>query len=123
MAEIIPFRGILYSQEKIKNFESVVAPPYDVISRSCQEELYRKSDYNIVRIILGKTLESDNDKNNRYTRAAEDLNNWLGKGGYGFKFVNYSACGFKGTKEDNERLVKTAQFVANDIQKYVTKSR
>ena len=80
MAEITPFRGILYSQEKIENFESVVAPPYDVISPGCQEELYQKSDYNVVRLILGKTLESDNDQNNRYTRAAEDLNNWLEKG-------------------------------------------
>ncbi len=80
MAEITPFRGILYSQEKIENFESVVAPPYDVISPSFQEELYQKSDYNIVRLILGKTLESDNDQNNRYTRADKDLNDWLDKG-------------------------------------------
>ncbi|MEE9165574.1 MAG: DUF1015 domain-containing protein [Nitrospinota bacterium] len=80
MAEITPFRGILYSQEKIENFESVVAPPYDVISQSCQEKLYRKSDYNVVRLILGKTLESDNDQNNRYTRASKDLNDWLEKG-------------------------------------------
>ena len=80
MAEIIPFRGILYTQEKIGDLESVVAPPYDVISPSCQEELYRKSDYNVVRLILGKTLESDNDQNNRYTRASKDLNDWLGKG-------------------------------------------
>jgi uncharacterized protein (DUF1015 family) len=40
MAEITPFKGILYSQGKIENFESVVAPPYDVISQSYQEELY-----------------------------------------------------------------------------------
>ena len=80
MAKITPFRGILYSQEKIKNFESVVAPPYDVISQSYQEELYQKSYYNIVRLILGKTFESDNDQNNRYTRAYKDLNNWLEEG-------------------------------------------
>ncbi len=80
MAKITPFKGILYSQEKIENFESVVAPPYDVISQSCQEELYQKSDYNIVRLILGKTLESDNNENNRYTRANKDLNDWLEKG-------------------------------------------
>lgn len=80
MAEIIPFKGIQYTQEKIGDLESVTAPPYDVISPSDQEELYRKSDYNVVRLILGKTFESDNDKNNRYTRAAKDLNNWLEKG-------------------------------------------
>ena len=80
MAEITPFKGILYSQGKIENFESVVAPPYDVISQSYQEELYQKSYYNIVRLILGKTFESDNDQNNRYTRAYKDLNNWLEEG-------------------------------------------
>ncbi|MDP6626236.1 MAG: DUF1015 family protein, partial [Nitrospinota bacterium] len=73
MAKIIPFRGILYNNEKIKNFESVTAPPYDVISQRFQEELYLKSDYNIVRLILGKIYENDDDQNNRYTRAARDL--------------------------------------------------
>lgn len=80
MAEIVPFRGILYNKKKIGNLQSVVAPPYDVISKSCQEELYLKSDYNIIRLILGKTFENDTDKNNRYSRAARDLNNWLKKG-------------------------------------------
>lgn len=79
MAEIIPFKGLLYNQKKIGTLQTVVAPPYDVISKSYQEELYRKSDYNIVRLILGKTFENDNDQNNRYTRAARDLNDWLKK--------------------------------------------
>ncbi|MDP6626045.1 MAG: DUF1015 domain-containing protein, partial [Nitrospinota bacterium] len=80
MADITPFKGILYTREKIGNLEKVVAPPYDVISQSCQEELYLKSSYNIVRLILGKTFENDNDQNNRYTRAVRDLSDWLEKG-------------------------------------------
>ncbi len=80
MAESIPFRGILYNPKNIQNLEAVVAPPYDVISEVDQENLYQKSDYNIVRLILGKIFENDNERNNRYTRAARDLNDWLQKG-------------------------------------------
>lgn len=77
MAESVPFRGILYNPKKIENLENVLAPPYDVINSADQKRLYQKSDYNIVRLILGKTYESDNELNSRYTRAAKDLNDWL----------------------------------------------
>ncbi len=77
MAEIVPFRGIRYNPKKIENLENVLAPPYDVINSADQKRLYQKSDYNIVRLILGKTYESDNELNSRYTRAARDLNDWL----------------------------------------------
>lgn len=80
MAEIRPFKGILYNLEKAGKLEDIVAPPYDVINNSLQESLYQKSEYNVVRLILGKTFAVDNDRNNRYTRAARDLNNWLQKG-------------------------------------------
>ena len=79
MAESVPFKGILYNPKKIDNLENVVAPPYDVINSANQERLYQKSDYNIVRLILGKTFENDNEQNNRYTRAARDLNDWFKK--------------------------------------------
>lgn len=80
MAKSIPFRGILYNQKKIGNLEDIVAPPYDVISKDHQEKLYQKNDYNVVRLILGKIHENDNDLNNRYTRSARDLKDWLKKG-------------------------------------------
>ncbi len=77
MAEIIPFRGILYNQEKIEDLSDVVAPPYDVISPGEQQQLYQKHPYNIIRLILGKTSESDTERDNRYTRAAAYLRTWL----------------------------------------------
>lgn len=80
MAKILPFRGALYNREKIKSFESVVSPPYDVISRAMQDVLYKASPYNIVRIILSKSSPEDNDSDNRYTRAAHFLEEWLKKG-------------------------------------------
>ncbi len=54
MVQIAPFRGILYNQAKIRDPSKVMAPPYDVIAPEEQEKLYRKSPYNIVRLILSQ---------------------------------------------------------------------
>ncbi len=80
MAKISPFKGVLYNRDKIKQFETVVSPPYDVISHSMRDELYRANQYNIVRIILGKELTSDNKSYNKYTRAANFIDEWLKTG-------------------------------------------
>lgn len=79
MAKILPFKGVLYSKEKIGNFETVVSPPYDVISPAMQDELYKANQHNIVRIILGRDLPGDNKYNNKYTRASHFLEEWLKK--------------------------------------------
>lgn len=79
MAIIKPFKGLLYNKEIIKNIKRVVAPPYDVISPEEQIKLYWQSPYNIIRLILGKQFSKDNNLNNRYTRAADYLTNWLGQ--------------------------------------------
>jgi len=80
MAEIRPFRGFVYNIEKIKNILDVIAPPYDVISKSEQNKLYRRSPYNIIRLILGKQYETDNSSRNRYTRASQNYNQWQKEG-------------------------------------------
>lgn len=76
MAKIVPFNGIRYNSQKVE-IKNVVAPPYDVISEKKQEQLYEKSAYNIIRLILGKENINDDDKNNKYSRAAEYLKSWL----------------------------------------------
>lgn len=80
MAHIAPFRGVLYDARKVGDIACVVAPPYDVISPSLQEELYRRSDYNIVRIVLGRDALGDTAEDNRYTRAAGFWSQWLREG-------------------------------------------
>ncbi len=79
MAQIVPFRGILYNPEKVEDFSDVVAPPYDVISPQQQEQLHQRHPNNVIRLILGKIEKNDTDQNNRYTRAAAFLKTWLGK--------------------------------------------
>ncbi len=77
MAEIRPFKGLLYDKRKIGGeYSSVVAPPYDVISEELRNELYAKNAYNIIRLILGKSENGDNDKDNWYSRAAAALHSW-----------------------------------------------
>lgn len=73
MADVFPFRGVLYNPEKIQNLSDVVAPPYDVISPEEQDAFYARSEYNVIRLILGKVYEADNENNTPHTRAAEFL--------------------------------------------------
>jgi len=80
MANITSFKGVRYNPGKIKDLSKVVAPPYDVISKNEQEELYRMNQHNIVRMLLGKDLHGDNDKQNKYTRAGGYLRAWQKKG-------------------------------------------
>jgi len=77
MANVIPFRGIFYNREKIKELSRVLAPPYDIISGEAQERYYEMSQHNVIRLILGKDFPGDNEANNRYTRAAEFFQTWL----------------------------------------------
>ncbi|MDD5449559.1 MAG: DUF1015 domain-containing protein [Candidatus Omnitrophica bacterium] len=79
MPRIQPLKGILYNPKKT-DISNVVAPPYDVISPEMQDVLYRKSDYNIVRLILGKEEPGDSDKKNKYTRARQYMHAWLERG-------------------------------------------
>ena len=79
MAEVLPFKGLRYNTDKLK-IEDVVAPPYDIISPEEQDKLYEKSPYNVVRLILGKQIDSDDGKDNRYTRARVFLERWIQEG-------------------------------------------
>jgi uncharacterized protein (DUF1015 family) len=79
MADIIPFNGLLYNPREV-NASLVMAPPYDIITPQLKEELYEKSPHNIVRIDFGRDDDGDTDDNNRYTRAAKFLADWLREG-------------------------------------------
>lgn len=80
MVEIAPFKGMIYNKEKIKKFDDVMSPPYDIISEHMQDELYKKNDYNFVKLILGKIFPDDSDNNNRYTRAKQLFDTWQQQG-------------------------------------------
>ncbi len=79
MAEIIPFRGLLYDASKV-SIEDVLAPPYDIITPERQELLYAKSPHNVVRIDFGKEEIGDNGIENKYTRAKKCFDGWIKDG-------------------------------------------
>ncbi len=80
MAKIVPFRGVRYNPGRVRDFARVMAPPYDVISPSLQEDLYLRHENNIVRLILGKTQAGDGESDNRYSRSARDFQQWQDEG-------------------------------------------
>ena len=80
MPIVKPFKAIRYNGEKVRNLSSVVAPPYDVIPKKMQDELYRRSAYNVVRLILNKITPKDTAGDNRYTRSKKFFDRWLAEG-------------------------------------------
>ncbi len=72
MATIKGFRGIRYNPDKINNYKSIVAPPYDVINNEEQNKLYDKDPNNVIRLILAK---GEGEK--RYKNASQTFNEWL----------------------------------------------
>lgn len=80
MAEIKPFKGILYNQKKVDNPKELVAPPYDVITPGEQAAYYNKHKNNVIRLILGKEYPSDTNEENKYTRAGGYFHDWQNSG-------------------------------------------
>ena len=77
MADVRAFRAYRYDLGRVGALSDVIAPPYDVIDPALQQALYDRSPYNVIRLILNKEEPGDGDANNRYTRAAATLRDWL----------------------------------------------
>ena len=78
--QIRPFKAFRFDGGRVGDVGACIAPPYDIISASQQEQLYAKNEHNIVRIIKGRTEVSDDEHCNQYTRAADYLNSWIEEG-------------------------------------------
>jgi uncharacterized protein (DUF1015 family) len=79
MADIQPFRGVLYNTQRVKPNE-VLTQPYDKITPAMQERYQKFSPYNLVQIELGKEAPGDSETNNKYTRARDFYQTWLREG-------------------------------------------
>ena len=80
MAHIIPFHGTLYNPATVGDVRKVVAPPYDIIDRTLQKTLHDRHPNNVIRLELGYEQPDDTPANNKYTRAAAALHDWLKSG-------------------------------------------
>lgn len=77
MARVFPFRGIMFNKSLKNQLGDFLCPPFDVISEDLKEELYDLSEYNVIRLENGKIYKSDNEKDNKYTRASNLFDSWL----------------------------------------------
>ena len=80
MAHVIPFHGTLYNTATVGDVRQVVAPPYDIIDGSLQKTLHDRHPNNVIRLELGYEQSNDSSSNNKYTRAAAALKDWLKSG-------------------------------------------
>jgi uncharacterized protein (DUF1015 family) len=80
LADIRPFQGVHYNPALVKDLARVICPPYDVIPAQTQQRFYQRSDHNFIRIEFGRELPQDSINDNRYTRAAAALDDWLKEG-------------------------------------------
>ena len=75
MADFRPFRGIRYNPRSAGPLDSLICPPYDVISPSLEEELISRNQYNMVRLELAESDDYENP--DRYSSAANYYRHWL----------------------------------------------
>ena len=81
MPEIQAFRGVRYNLGRVGSLSDVVTPPYDVIGPELQDHFYKLHPNSFIRIDLNKIEPGDDDeKNNRYTRAAKFYKQWRDEG-------------------------------------------
>src|SRR3972149_1552256 len=81
MADVRPFQGIHYNRSLLRDWRQVICPVYDIIPPEQHEQLYAANDYNFVRLEAGRELPQDTPTDNKYTRAAATLEQWLRQGG------------------------------------------
>lgn len=80
MAEVLPFKGILYNPAKVNRLANVITPPFDVISSREQDRFYESSPFNMIRLIRGKLTAYDTRGHNPHSRAADYMAKWLADG-------------------------------------------
>lgn len=81
MARVFPIRGMRFSETATgTDYSKLITPPYDVITPEKQNELYEKSGHNVIRLEYPASYPDDAPGQNKYTRAAATLKEWLQKG-------------------------------------------
>ena len=77
--EVLPLHALHYDASRVGQIGACLAQPYDVITPAMQEAYHGLHPYNVVRLILGRQFATDTAADNRYTRAAATLDDWLGR--------------------------------------------
>lgn len=78
MAHVYPFKGFRYNSRMAGRLDATVAQPYDKTTPSMQDDYYRRSPYNVVRITFSR--EKNADPETSYPHAGAAFREWIGKG-------------------------------------------
>ncbi len=77
MADVLPFAGTRFNTKENKaDLSTVISPPFDVVSPEMRKELHERGEFNMVRLTTGFESATDDEFNNRYTRASECYKEW-----------------------------------------------
>ncbi|MBX3118944.1 MAG: DUF1015 domain-containing protein [Fimbriimonadaceae bacterium] len=79
MAQIRPFRGLRFAA-KAGSLDSLIAPPYDVISPTQREALAAQNEHNAVLVTLPESQDDDRSKFIKYMRSASRIADWRREG-------------------------------------------
>lgn len=122
MVQVKPLNAIVYNQDKV-NMSDVIAPPYDVISSEYRDELYQRSEYNIVKLILAKGSKDLADADNRYDSAQKSFHAWLDEN---VLIKLDKPCILyvlqKYTTENGKNIVRKGFIARNKIEDFSTKN-
>ncbi len=80
MAQIKAFPVVRYGRDLADELDKLITPPYDVISPEEQQAFYKSHPFNIIRLVLGNQFAEDDQQNNKHTRAASTLHEWMNQG-------------------------------------------
>jgi len=114
MKKILPFKGILYNQDKITSMTDVVTPPYDVISPELQGELYGRSDFNFCRLDLPQETGEE-----RYSIAKDLFSQWIAESILSADekpaiYIHHQTF----TLPDGEKVTRKGFFAARRIEEF-----
>lgn len=76
MSRISPFVGLLFDRSIVGSHDLVTTPPYDVISDAERRHYLDASPYNVIRLVLGTDDVADDGADDKYRRAADELEAW-----------------------------------------------
>ncbi len=111
MAEIKAFKGMRYTDSG-GSLNTLVCPPYDIISDAQRESYIEKNPYNIIRLELPKGGDE------RYREAGDTLDKWLdgeilacdGEDGVYVYEMQFTANGAKRSLKGFVSLVRLTDF-------------
>src|SRR2546423_3807584 len=80
---VLPFRGLRFVPDRVRNPSAVTSPPYDMIGPDEARRLADTEEHNVVRLILAAPEEQASAAPGapaRYRRAASSLREWIDDG-------------------------------------------